>query len=174
MGQVSVLVRRMSEDDIDGMRDLWLELVSEYGGDELEYDGAAEEMWRRAMRASLSREDLRVLVAESSDDGSIVGYVFYTITKSPLRSRYDDHVYISDMVVRSDARRAGIASALLKGLLEDLGTGRHRVYLRVPAGNVTAVSFYEKNGFRISEYVMELSAGAERSDSGSPRGNSGA
>jgi len=83
---LEVAVRRLSKEDLEGerleeLRRLWAELTSEYGGDELEYDGAAEEAWRRAMLASLGSDEARVLVAESREDGSILGYVFFVIFK---------------------------------------------------------------------------------------------
>jgi len=164
---LEVAVRRLSREDLEGerleeLRRLWAELTSEYGGDELEYDGAAEEAWRRAMLASLGSDEARVLVAESREDGSILGYVFFVIRRPPLRSRYDLHVYVSDLVVRRDVRRRGIASALLRGLLDSLGGGVHRVYLRVPASNAPAIRFYERSGFRVSEYVMDMSVGDPR------------
>ena len=127
-----ILVRRMSEDDLGEMRDLWLELIADYGGHELEYDADAEEMWRGSMLASLGRDDLGVLVAE-------------------LRS---DAAKMEERAGR--APRLGVASALMRGLQKELGEGPHRIYLRVPADNDAAVRFYGKNGFRISEYVMEM------------------
>ncbi|HEU16725.1 MAG TPA: GNAT family N-acetyltransferase [Nitrososphaeria archaeon] len=162
-----ILVRRMSEEDLGDMRDLWLELIADYGGHELEYDADAEEMWRGSMLASLGREDLGVLVAELRSDTAqmeehvepsprVIGYVFFRVIKPPLRSKYADHVYVSDLVVRRNFRRMGVASALMRGLLKELGEGPHRIYLRVPADNDAAVRFYGKNGFRISEYVMEM------------------
>ena len=162
-----ILVHRMSEDDLGEMRDLWLELIADYGGHELEYDADAEEMWRGSMLASLGRDDLGVLVAELRSDAAkmeeragraprLIGYIFFRVITPPLRSKYVDHVYVSDLVVRRNFRRMGVASALMRGLQKELGEGPHRIYLRVPADNDAAVRFYGKNGFRISEYVMEM------------------
>ena len=157
----------MSEEDLGDMHDLWLELIADYGGHDLEYDVNAEKMWRGSVLASLGRDDLGVLVAELRSDTArtekrggglprIIGYLFFRVMIPPLRSKYVDHVYISDLVVERNFRRMGVASALMKGLRKELGKGPHRIYLRVPADNDAAVRFYGKHGFRISEYVMEM------------------
>lgn len=175
-----IVVRRMREEDLNELRDLWSELVADYGGRELEYGLEAEMMWREAMLASLRREDMGVLVAElrrgqegSSEAPRLLGYIFFRVIVSPLRSKYVDHVYISDLVVRRGFRRRGIASALVRRLLEELGGGPHRIYLRVPAGNEAAVKFYQKNGFRVSEYVMEMEVGGPEEGSEDAGGSPG-
>ena len=140
---------------MDALTALWRELVEDHGGDEgLLFDSSAEAIWRRyVMNIVKGRDGDGLLVAE--ENGEISGYILYKLLEPGISSRYAGHVYISDIVVKRERRRRGIASAMLGFLMDSLGTGPYRVFLRVPSRNLAAVNFYAKHGFRVSEYVME-------------------
>lgn len=97
--------------------------------------------WTEAMlRVQLSPDSHVFLTAESAE--GVVGYVgmMYVL----------DEGYVSNVAVRPDRRRQGIADALLDAL-----EARARALmlsfltLEVRAGNVPAVALYEKHGYRV-------------------------
>jgi ribosomal-protein-alanine N-acetyltransferase len=76
------------------------------------------------------------------DDGAVVGYLCLW--------EVADEIHITNVAVRPDARRRGVARELLSGVLE---TGRGRgfkvVVLEVRPSNRQALSLYESFGFRV-------------------------
>jgi [ribosomal protein S18]-alanine N-acetyltransferase len=73
-------------------------------------------------------------------DGRLVGYL--------VCSRYDTVWHIMNVAVDPDARRAGIASALLDELLARVGDPSARFTLEVRRSNGAAIALYERFGFK--------------------------
>jgi [ribosomal protein S18]-alanine N-acetyltransferase len=73
-------------------------------------------------------------------DGRMVGYV--------VCSRYDTVWHIMNVAVDPDERRTGVATALLRSLLERVGDPRARYTLEVRQSNTAAIALYEGLGFR--------------------------
>jgi ribosomal protein S18 acetylase RimI-like enzyme len=155
-GPVDVMIRKPRVEELGKLVRLWREMIEDYGGsDGLIYDDEAEKAWLSYVERIITRNTgSGVLVAEV--DGEIVGYLLYQALSTGIKSRYAEQVYISDLVVDRRFRRRGIATLLLKKLLNDKRGVDRRVFLRVPARNNAAINLYAKHGFRISEYVMEL------------------
>jgi ribosomal-protein-alanine N-acetyltransferase len=81
---------------------------------------------------------VRYLVAE--DDASIVGYA--------VASFAGDIAELQRIGVTPDARRTGIASALLDEVVAEApGTGANRLLLEVREDNAGALAFYAARGF---------------------------
>ena len=98
--------------------------------------------WTDAMlRMQLQPDSHVFLTAET--DGAVVGYVgmLYVL----------DEGYISNVAVRPDHRRRGIAEALLAAL-EARGRALMLSFLtlEVREGNAAAIALYEKRGYRIT------------------------
>ncbi len=98
--------------------------------------------WTDAMlRMQLQPDSHVFLTAET--DGAVVGYVgmLYVL----------DEGYISNVAVRPDHRRRGIAEALLAAL-EARGRALMLSFLtlEVREGNAAAIALYEKRGYRIA------------------------
>ena len=98
--------------------------------------------WTDAMlRMQLQPDSHVFLTAEA--DGAVVGYVgmLYVL----------DEGYISNVAVRPDHRRRGIAEALLAAL-EARGRALMLSFLtlEVREGNAAAIALYEKRGYRIA------------------------
>ena len=98
--------------------------------------------WTDAMlRMQLQPDSHVFLTAEA--DGAVVGYVgmLYVL----------DEGYISNVAVRPDHRRRGVAEALLAAL-EARGRALMLSFLtlEVRAGNAPAIALYEKRGYRIA------------------------
>jgi ribosomal-protein-alanine N-acetyltransferase len=61
-----------------------------------------------------------------------------------------DEVHVTNVAVRPDARRQGIARSLLRTVIDDARTRRFKiVVLEVRPSNQHAVSLYESFGFRV-------------------------
>lgn len=89
-------------------------------------------------RAALDNPAVAILLAQG-EDGAVLGYA--------VLSTVLDEGNLDNIAVAPDARRQGVADALLAALT---GFGREhlaRLMLEVRASNVPAVALYEKHGF---------------------------
>ncbi len=78
--------------------------------------------------------------------GAMISKQMNAIFQKPVVS-FRDELYIDVLVTGSEARRKGVASALLN---EVLGQKRYSVcYLHVFSNNEPAISFYRKHGFSV-------------------------
>ena len=97
--------------------------------------------WTEQMlRMQLQPDSHVFLTAET--EGSVVGYIgmLYVL----------DEGYISNVAVRPDFRRRGVAEALLRALEARARALRLSfLTLEVRAGNAAAVALYEKRGYRV-------------------------
>src|SRR5436853_6806257 len=76
------------------------------------------------------------------EDGQVVGYLCLW--------EVADEVHITNVAVRPDLRRQGIARSLLGTVLDDVRRRRFKiVVLEVRPSNQHAVSLYESFGFRV-------------------------
>jgi ribosomal-protein-alanine N-acetyltransferase len=73
-------------------------------------------------------------------EGRLTGYL--------VCSRYDTVWHIMNVAVDPDARRTGVATGLLRALLERVDNPRARYTLEVRESNVAAIALYERFGFR--------------------------
>ena len=73
-------------------------------------------------------------------DGRMCGYL--------VCSRYDTVWHVMNVAVDPDARRTGVATALLSALLERVGDPRAQLTLEVRRSNAGAIALYEGLGFR--------------------------
>jgi ribosomal-protein-alanine N-acetyltransferase len=95
--------------------------------------------WSLAMFVlELSKPSGWCLAAVRGD--TMVGYL--------VCSRYDTVWHIMNVAVDPAHRRAGIATALLTGLIERIDDSRARFTLEVRESNVGAIALYERYGFR--------------------------
>jgi ribosomal-protein-alanine N-acetyltransferase len=95
--------------------------------------------WSLAMFVlELSKPSGWCLAAVRGD--TMVGYL--------VCSRYDTVWHIMNVAVDPAHRRAGIATALLTGLIERIDDVRARFTLEVRESNVGAIALYERYGFR--------------------------
>jgi ribosomal-protein-alanine N-acetyltransferase len=71
---------------------------------------------------------------------SVVGYL--------VCSRHDTVWHLMDVAVDPDARRAGVATSLIRALLERLPSPEDPVTLEVRRSNLGAIGLYERFGFK--------------------------
>jgi GNAT superfamily N-acetyltransferase len=109
------------------------------------------EKWDDAWR------DLRKHVAEglgfvSEDDGRVTGFVFATVPHE-----HPDLCHITDLYVVPDARRGGVARALLRAVVEEVERrGVGNVGLDVLVDNDVALALYRRLGFAPLEYFLTV------------------
>jgi len=97
--------------------------------------------WSRAMFESELAKPSSVSLGAVDDAGALVGYL--------VLSRYVDAWHVMNVAVAPERRREGIASALLRQLLDQTRGDAKRGYtLEVRVSNVGAISLYERFGFR--------------------------
>lgn len=101
-----------------------------------------------SLATALSLDRMRVLVAESSEQGKrggadgsgLLGYVVALVVGVEAE--------IADLAVAPEARRAGVGRALLERALAELRDASVRtVFLEVRESNVAARTLYESTGF---------------------------
>ena len=78
--------------------------------------------------------------------GAVISKQMNTIFQKPVVS-FQDELYIDVLVTGSEARRKGVASALLNEALAKKGCSV--CYLHVFSNNQPALSFYRKHGFTV-------------------------
>ena len=97
--------------------------------------------WSRSMFASELAKPSSLSLGAVDDAGTLVGYL--------VLSRYVDAWHVMNVAVAPERRREGIASALLRQLLDQTRGDAKRGYtLEVRVSNVGAISLYESFGFR--------------------------
>jgi GNAT superfamily N-acetyltransferase len=115
--------------------------------------GAAESL--AVAEAWVAKSDGAVLVAEV--EGRVVGHLFLTFEQSPpfVRAELRAYAYIAELFVRAEARRMGVARALLAEA-ERMARARgvSRIMVSALVGNGSAEATYDRAGF--SPYATEL------------------
>ena len=105
----------------------------------------------------LNEEDVAVLVAER--DGRVAGYVYAGIEPRNWKELRDEAGFIHDVLVEEDARRTGMATALMEAAVAWLrASGAPRVVLWTAEPNAEAQRLFARLGFRrtMVEMTREL------------------
>ena len=97
--------------------------------------------WSRNMLAEELDNLLSAFLVALDDSGKVVGYAGVQVIL--------DEGYITNVAVRPECRRQGIAGKLLQVFL-DFAKANHLAFLtlEVRPSNTPAVALYEKNGFK--------------------------
>lgn len=105
----------------------------------------------------LAREDTVIFVAVR--DSEVLGYVYAGIEPESWKELRETAGFVHDIVVASDTRRRGVATALMEAATEWLkGKGVPRVILWTAEDNQAAQTLFERMGFRrtMVEMTKEL------------------
>ena len=156
----NVTIRRAGEQDLEAVGRLGARLLRDHH----EFDplrfmaprGNTEEGYAWFLGTHLQRDDAVVFVAER--DGQVVGYVYAGIEPQSWKELREEAGFIHDVYVDSDARRCGVATALLEAAAAWLaGRGMPRIVLWTAAPNDAARRLFERLGFRhtMSEMTRE-------------------
>ena len=97
--------------------------------------------WSRSMFAAELRKPGSIAIGAFGEDDELLGYAFV--------SRYVDAWHVMNVAVAPESRRNGVATALLRRLLDETRDDAQRGYtLEVRVSNVGAIALYEGFGFR--------------------------
>jgi ribosomal-protein-alanine N-acetyltransferase len=97
--------------------------------------------WSRSMFATELAKPSSLSIGAIDETGTLVGYL--------VLSRYVDAWHVMNVAVAPERRREGIATALLRQLLDETRHDAQRGYtLEVRVSNVGAISLYERFGFK--------------------------
>jgi ribosomal-protein-alanine N-acetyltransferase len=97
--------------------------------------------WSRSMFATELAKPSSLSLGAVDEQDALVGYL--------VLSRYVDAWHVMNVAVAPESRRAGVASALLRRLLDETRHDAQRGYtLEVRVSNVGAIALYERFGFR--------------------------
>jgi ribosomal protein S18 acetylase RimI-like enzyme len=141
-----VSVRRAGPEDFEAISAMWREFEHEVPPPI--HQGPVDEEKELAEVAEILASEVAFLAEQ---DGAPVGFAL-------ARRRTDDLATLTDLYVRRDARRSGIATELVRQVLaalRPLGIGH--VDLEVQATNNVARSLYARWGFRDDVVVMSRS-----------------
>ncbi len=142
------MIRAATSEDVAALQDLWREFAQEVPDLAHRDDDLDEELQEIAGLI----EDGIVLVAE--EDGAAVGLALGRPTGTKVAE-------LRDLYVRPDARRSGVAAALVREFADRVRAGGGEVVeLEVLASNEVARAVYERWGFRPVE--LRLAASVER------------
>ncbi len=89
----------------------------------------------------------RAYIYVAEDGNEIVGHI--AVWKSP------DDVHLTTLAVAPSRRREGIASNLVKKILDEHLTDREEVVLEVRESNRPALALYQKLGFEVRERRLQ-------------------
>lgn len=155
-----ILVRRATLADIEAAAALGAEIVRHHHRtnpvrffllDDIEQGYA---WW---LSQELERTDAVVLLAEQ--DGRIVGYAYGAIEPRDWSVLLDQHGALHDLFVVPEARRGGVARALVRGLMDALTElGATLFVLRVMVQNEPARRLAEEFGFAPTMFEMSRSS----------------
>jgi ribosomal protein S18 acetylase RimI-like enzyme len=138
-----VTTRRAGPDDFDAIAELWREFDHEVPPPI--HEGPADVEKELAEVAEILAGEV-AFVAE--DEGRPVGFAL-------ARRRTPTLATLTDLYVRQDARRSGVATELMREVLAAVAEqGAERLDLEVLASNAVARSLYARWGFRDDVVVM--------------------
>ena len=152
-----VSVRAARRDDESALGRLAALLVSLHHGfdpDRFIAPGPGTERgYGRFLAAQIEREDAVLLVAEAG--GGVVGYAYAAIEGPDWMALRGPAGVLNDIIVEPGRRREGIATTLLRAVLEALAArGAPRVVLSTATKNEAAKRLFAAAGFRSTMIEM--------------------
>ena len=116
-----------------------------------------ESGYARFFEGELANPETFILAAER--DGDVIGYAYARLEPRDWNNLLDACGALHDLFVNEEARRAGVARALVEAMRERLrGKGAPRLVLHTASKNVSARHFFAALGFRetMVEFTAEL------------------
>lgn len=143
-------IRPLDPSEVELLVDeLWVPLADRMA-DLSQYNALTDDVRKRALafrREQVEVDDARTLVAV--DDGRLVGYVSGEVQPSAPIFQSGDDLYVSEVYVREEFRRRGVAADLLDAIVAwGREQGCDTTSLDVDVANTAARAFYEDAGFQ--------------------------
>lgn len=157
----AIVIRRATAADLPALGTLGASLLrTHYAFDPERFmapRGDPEAGYAWFLGTQLKEDDVAVFVAERS--GEVSGYVYAGMEPQSWKELREAAGFIHDVVVAADARRTGVASALVEAACEWLRSiGAPRVVLWTAEKNDPAQQLFTRLGFRrtMIEMTREL------------------
>lgn len=142
--------------EIEGVAALWTMITEHHAGLDplfrMRQGSVARGELRELLRAMARDPDAQILVwddaPDESDASELVGLCIVRVDRAPPILEETERAEITDVGVRPDARRRGVASRLVEeaiGWVRDRGV--ERVELQVATGNREGQAFWRSLGF---------------------------
>ncbi|MGW2985474.1 N-acetyltransferase family protein [Streptomyces goshikiensis] len=131
-------IEQATPDDVDVISVILGEIEGYYGGEATPGD-------RDQIRAALFGERPAATVLLARDDEQVLGLASYSLLWPAAGA--DTSLYLKELFVRSEARRRGVAGALMEALkAAAVKAGCSRVEWTADADNPAAMDFYQAFG----------------------------
>lgn len=142
-------VREAGPGDLDRVAALWTQITQHHAGldplFEMRADSASE--LRRLLEAQARDPDAVIFVYDAGG-GDLPGMVIVRIDQAPPILHEVERAEITDLGVREEARRQGIATRLVEAALDWVRMrGVERVEVQVARGNCEGQAFWKAHGF---------------------------
>ncbi len=156
---MSVKIRKLEEEDVDGISELWQEfarLREELTEHRILNDDAADYFFGYAT-GLLQRKDTLTLVAEDESNGELVGYLIAQKQRKPPIYSHTRVAYLSDAFVKDTHRKQGILGKFIDTLQAwARGEGITAIDVMLFQENRMAHEVYEHLGFHNYRTVMRM------------------
>jgi GNAT superfamily N-acetyltransferase len=152
---MAVNIRKLEDEDIDGISELWQEFAKrrEEMTDSIILNDDAADYFFGYATGLLHRRDSLTLVAE--DGGELVGYLIATKQRKPPIYKHTRVAYLSDAFVKASHRKQGILRSFVEELNEwATREGITAIDVMLFKNNQVAQDIYEAMGFDPYRLVM--------------------
>jgi len=168
MWWTALIVRQMSKRDFEAFRTLFEDAYAEY----LEFlrrSNPQEYQKEQLEKREVSRARFNFYLKTGSsfiaeENGEIIGYVASQTV--PFMHGFDKLLWIEYIVVRSDYRRKGVGTTLLRSLIDYAKRNRiNRIYTTINPDNEASIKLHLKAGFNVKSWKIayqELRSGTQR------------
>lgn len=156
-----VKIRKLADDDVDGLCALWSEFARLREGlthSRILNEDAADYFFAYAT-GLLSRKDTLTIVAD--DDGKLVGYLIATKQRRPPIYHHTKVAYLSDAFVTDTHRGKGVLRQFMAELQKWCkGEGITAIDVQLFENNKEAQAIYRKLGFKDYRVLLRQEVGA--------------
>jgi len=168
MWWAALIVRHMNKRDYEAFRTLFKDAYAEYLESlRLSNPQQYQKEKREKREASPARFNFYLKTGNSfvaEENGEVIGYVASQTV--PFMHGFDRLLWIEYIVVRSDYRRKGVGTTLLRSLIEYAKRNRiDRIYTTINPDNEASIKLHLKTGFNVKNWKIahqELRCGTKR------------
>lgn len=152
-------IRRAKEQDIDGLLKLLVQVNNVHSKNRPDLFLPDKTKYTREELAELLQDENRPVFVSVDDNRQVMGYAFCVFQSHVKDNNFPDIVtlYIDDICVDEKKRGMHVGSELY-AFVKDYAkeNGCYNVTLNVWDKNDAAIAFYQKCGFHIQKYGMEI------------------
>lgn len=152
-------IRRIKEEDADGVLKLLVQVNNVHSKNRPDLFIKDKTKYTREELLSLMKDENRPIFVATDDTNQVLGYAFCVYQSHVEDNNFPDIVtlYIDDICVDENCRGKHVGTALYEYVkIYAKENGCYNVTLNVWDKNDAAFAFYEKCGFRIQKYGMEV------------------